>query len=125
MSVLLWAVPPELIRMLGGKETAKEAWDTQIMRAGVKRVREAKAQTRRTQFENLVFKDGEGVESFDIRITAIVNILLRQLDKNDCEIVIERGVLYIFDRARKVLARVSSTRNRLYTLNLSLAVPVS
>ena len=47
MSVLLRAVPPELIRTLGVKETAKQAWDTlKIMRVGVERVREAKAQTR-------------------------------------------------------------------------------
>ncbi|KAI4331133.1 hypothetical protein MLD38_029350 [Melastoma candidum] len=76
MSVLLRAVPPELIRTLGSKETAKEAWDTlRIMRVGVERVREAKAQTRRVEFENLAFKDGEGVEAFGIRLTAIVNDL--------------------------------------------------
>ena len=61
MSVLLRAVPPELIRTLGAKDTAKEAWDTlKIMRVGVERVREAKAQTRWTESENLAFKDGEG-----------------------------------------------------------------
>ncbi|KAI4387536.1 hypothetical protein MLD38_005362 [Melastoma candidum] len=76
MSVLLREVPPELIRTLGSKEMAKEAWDTlKIMRVGVERAREAKAQTRRVEFENLAFKDGEGVEAFGIRLTAIVNDL--------------------------------------------------
>ena len=52
-------------------------------------------------------------------------ISLGQLDENGCKIVIEGGVLCILDRTRKVLARVSRTCNRLYSLNLSLAVPVS
>ncbi|CAH9146107.1 unnamed protein product [Cuscuta epithymum] len=76
MSALLRAVPPELVRTLGVKATAKEAWDTlKTMRVGVERVREAKAQTCWTEFEALAFKDGEGVESFGIRLTAIMNDL--------------------------------------------------
>ena len=76
MAVLLRAIPSELVRTLGTKATAKEAWDTlKTMRIGVERVREAKAQTRWAEFESLAFKEGEGVESFGIRLQAIMNDL--------------------------------------------------
>jgi hypothetical protein len=45
------------------------------MRLGCERVREAKAQTRRREWEELRFKAGESIEDFTIRLTAIVNDL--------------------------------------------------
>ena len=52
LATLLHAVPPEMIRALAGKDSAKEAWETlRTMRMGSERVREAKAQTRRHEFE--------------------------------------------------------------------------
>lgn len=62
MSVLLWAVALEPVRTLGVKKTSKEAWDIlKIVEIRVDRVQEAKAQIRQMEFENLTFKDGEGV----------------------------------------------------------------
>jgi hypothetical protein len=46
-----------------------------MMRMGVDRVREAKAQTRRAEFEALKFHDGESVEAFAMRLTGIINDL--------------------------------------------------
>ena len=50
-------------------------------------------------------------------------ISLGQLDEGGCKISIEGGVLTILDPERRMLAHVSRTRNRLYTLCLNLAVP--
>ena len=58
------------------KDTAKEAWDAlKTLRLGSERVREARAQTRCTEFENIRFKDGEKVEQFAMRLTGIVHDL--------------------------------------------------
>jgi hypothetical protein len=47
IAAILRGVPPELLRTLAVKDTAKAAWDTlKTMRLGTERVREAKAQTR-------------------------------------------------------------------------------
>ena len=76
MIALLKGVPPELMRILGAKATAKEAWDTlKTMRIGVERVREAKAQTRRSEYEALRYKDGEGIESYVMRLRTIIDEL--------------------------------------------------
>ena len=76
MIALLKGVPPELMRILGAKATTKEAWDTlKTMRVGVERVREAKAQTRRSEYEALRYKDGEGIESYVMRLRTIIDEL--------------------------------------------------
>jgi hypothetical protein len=76
LSAIPRGVPPELLRTLAIKDTAKAAWDTlKTMRLGVEPVREAKAQTRRGDFDKLVFKAGEGVEPFAMRMAAITDNL--------------------------------------------------
>ena len=76
LAALLRTVPPELVRTLATKDCAKTAWETlKTMRLGSERVREAKAQNRRREFEELKFMSGESVEAFSIRLTAIVNDL--------------------------------------------------
>jgi hypothetical protein len=76
LSAILRGVPPELLRTLAIKDTAKAAWDTlKTMRLGVEPVREAKAQTRRGDFDKLAFKAGEGAEAFAMRMAAITDNL--------------------------------------------------
>ena len=48
-----------------------------------------------------------------------------QLDETGCKITIEDGVMRILDKARKIMARVGRTGNRLYTVRLHIASPVS
>lgn len=45
------------------------------MRLGVDRVKEVKAQKLLQEFENIVFKDGESIEDFGMRITNLVGNL--------------------------------------------------
>jgi hypothetical protein len=76
LGTILGAVPPEMLRSLAVKDTAKEAWDAlKTLRLGSERVREARAQTRRSEFENLRFKDGEKVEQFAMRLTGVMHDL--------------------------------------------------
>jgi hypothetical protein len=76
LAALLRAIPPDLVRTLATKDCAKTAWESlKTMRMGCERVREAKAQTRRREFEELRFKSGKSIEDFSLRLTAIVNDL--------------------------------------------------
>lgn len=76
LGIILQAVPPEMLRSLAVKDSAKEAWDAlKTLRMGSERVREARAQTRRSEFENLWFKDGKKMEEFAVRLTGIINDL--------------------------------------------------
>src|SRR3954467_6980804 len=72
LSVILTGVPPEMMRVLAAKDTAKVAWETiKTLRKGSERVREAKAQVRRREFEDLRFKDVESIEDFALRLTGV------------------------------------------------------
>jgi hypothetical protein len=76
LGAILHAVPPEMLHTLAVKNTTKEAWDTlKTLRLGSERVREARAQTRRSEFDNIQFKDGEKVEQFTMRLTGIMHDL--------------------------------------------------
>jgi len=72
MGGLLRSVPQELWQMLGAKKTVKEAWQAvKDMRVGAERVKEANAQRLLQEFENIAFKDGETVDTFALRISAL------------------------------------------------------
>jgi hypothetical protein len=74
---------------LGRKRTMKEAWDAvKVLRVGDDRARDASAHQLCREFGTLVFKDGESVSEFGIRITSLA-INLRILGDNisDAEVV--------------------------------------
>ena len=51
-------------------------------------------------------------------------ISLGQLDENGSHVVVEDGVMRIWDRRRRLLAKVSRSANRLYILNVQVAQPL-
>ena len=52
-------------------------------------------------------------------------VSLGQLDEHGSEVLIKTGVLSIRDRERRLLAKVTRSRNRLYLLDLKVEQPVS
>ena len=69
LEAILAAVPPEYREPLGSKDTTKEAWDAlKAMRIRSDRVKKAKAQQLRQEYDNLNFHDGEAVEDFSLRL---------------------------------------------------------
>ena len=74
LSAILQVVPLEMLATLAAKDSAKLAWETvRMMRMGVERVREAKAQTLRKEFETIRMSDGESIDDFAMRLTGLVN----------------------------------------------------
>nr|GFA64303.1 hypothetical protein [Tanacetum cinerariifolium] len=67
------AIPEDVLLMLADKDTAKEAWETlPTMHMGAERVKEAKVQTLRSDFEVIRMKDSESVDEFAMRLNTIV-----------------------------------------------------
>jgi transposase len=65
-----------MVPVLAAKDNAKAAWDAiKVMRVGVDRVREARRQKLRKDFENLEFKSGEGIEDFSLCISSVLSEL--------------------------------------------------
>jgi GAG-pre-integrase domain/Zinc knuckle len=50
-------------------------------------------------------------------------ISLGQLDENGCQIVVKGGVMTIIDRTHKLFAKVGRSKNRLYTMHITPALP--
>jgi hypothetical protein len=76
LAAIIRAVPPEMQGTLVVKKTSKEAWDAiKVMRIGVDRVRQASPQRLRRELEIIAFHGGETLDSFTMRITALVNNL--------------------------------------------------
>ena len=76
LAAILRAVPPEMKAGLAVKKTAKEAWDAvKSMRVGDDRVKAASVQRLWKEYENVVFRDGESVGDFTMRISGLVGSL--------------------------------------------------
>jgi hypothetical protein len=65
-----------MVSALATRDNAKIAWDMlKTMRIGDNRVREARHQKLRKEFEAMVFKSGKNVEDFTMRMSSLVSEL--------------------------------------------------
>jgi hypothetical protein len=89
MAGLLRSVPSEMWATLGRKQTVKEAWDAvKVLRIGDDRARDASAQHLRREFGAIVFKEGETVSEFGIRISTLAtNLRVLGDEITDAEVV--------------------------------------
>lgn len=95
LTAILRAVPAEMLATLAVKETAQEAWEAiKTRRIGVQCVREANAQQLRREFGDILFKDGETVDDFSMRIGVLANNL-RTLGDNITEAEVVQKLLQV------------------------------
>ena len=65
LAAIYQVIPEDVLLMLAEKDTTKQAWETlKTMHMGADRVKEAKVQTLRSDFEVIRMKDGESVDGF-------------------------------------------------------------
>ncbi|VAI57386.1 unnamed protein product [Triticum turgidum subsp. durum] len=78
LDALIAAVPPEMQFSLSNKRTAKEAWDAiAAARIGSDRARKSTLQALRKEWESLVFKPGEDVDDFALRLNTLLQKLVQ------------------------------------------------
>ncbi|KAG8070785.1 hypothetical protein GUJ93_ZPchr0006g43514 [Zizania palustris] len=93
LEAITMGLPPELQGSIASKTSAKIAWDSlKKTHLGADRVRQARANTLRREFDSLKFKDGESVDDFGVRITDLAN-QLKVLDSGYTEPEIVRKFL--------------------------------
>lgn len=74
LAAIYQGVPEDTLFLLAEKETAKAAWEAlKTMYMGAERVREAKVQTLKSEFEALRMTESESVDDFAVRLTTIVS----------------------------------------------------
>ena len=85
-------VDSELVKVIACK-TAKEIWDKlQSIHEGDEKIKEAKLQTHRSQFESLLMEESENVDSYMQRVNGVTNDI-RGLGEEIKEPVIVKKVL--------------------------------
>ena len=73
MTVIYSAVPEDVLAQLDNKVTTKETWESlRTMNVGVARVKKAKIQTLKREFEMLMMREEESVANFAAKLTRLV-----------------------------------------------------
>lgn len=73
LAAIYQGVSEVILLTIAEKETAKEAWDAiKVLCMGAERVKEAKVQTLRAEFESLVMKETDQVDDFCMKLSGIV-----------------------------------------------------
>lgn len=76
LAAIYQSIPEDLLLGLAEKKSSKEAWEalkTQFM--GEERVRTARIQTLKAEFESLNMKESEGVDEFAVKVSNIVSTM--------------------------------------------------
>ncbi|XP_074349643.1 uncharacterized protein LOC141689289 [Apium graveolens] len=93
LAAIYQGVPEDILLIIAEKETAKEAWDAiKTLCMGTERVKEAKVQTLRAEFESLVMKETEQVDDFCMKLSGIVTHI-RVLGETMEEVSVVRKIL--------------------------------
>ncbi|KAL8116733.1 hypothetical protein AgCh_023038 [Apium graveolens] len=73
LAAIYQGIPEDVLLSLADKETAKEAWEAiRTLCQGAERVKTARAQTLKAEFESMTMKDSESVDDFSMKLNNLV-----------------------------------------------------
>lgn len=89
MAMIYQGIPEEVLLSLAEKKTAKEVWETiKTLRQGADRVKQARIQTLKSEFEALSMKESEQIDDFHLKINGLVtNIRALGEEMNEAYVV--------------------------------------
>jgi hypothetical protein len=109
LGALVSAVPPEMVATVADKKTAKEAWDViATMRVGDDRVKKAAAQQLHSQFDRAMFREGESVEDFALRLNGMVATLATLGEIVEEFTVVEKILRCVPPRLKQIALAIST-----------------
>lgn len=74
LTAIYQSIPDDVFAFIAEKTTSHEAWEAiKTNRLGDDRIKEARLQTLKSEFERLKMKDTETIDDFALRMTTIVN----------------------------------------------------
>lgn len=74
LAMIYQGIPEDVLLSIADKKTAKDAWDAiKTMSQGADRVKKARIQTLRAEFEVMSMKDSEQLDDFYMRLNGIVS----------------------------------------------------
>lgn len=73
MAAIYQAIPEDILLSVAEKKTAKEVWTAiKTMCLGADKVKKAKVQTLKAEFENLIMKETESIDDFSMKMNDLV-----------------------------------------------------
>ncbi|KAI3708606.1 hypothetical protein L2E82_37892 [Cichorium intybus] len=91
LAAIYQGIPEDLLLSLAEKKTAKEAWEAlKTMFMGADRVKTARIQTLKAEFEALSMKESEGVDEFAVKVSNIVSTMRTLGDTVDESYVVKK-----------------------------------
>ncbi|KAL8097202.1 hypothetical protein AgCh_030354 [Apium graveolens] len=73
LAVIYQGIPEDVLIAIAEKETAKEAWDAvKVMCQGAERVKKARVQTLKAEFEAINMKDSDSLDDFCLKMNGLV-----------------------------------------------------
>lgn len=91
MAAIYQGIPEDLLLSLAEKQTAKEAWEAlKTMFMGADRVKTARVQTLKAEFEILSMKDTETIDEFTVKVNNVVSNIRALGDKIEEDYVVKK-----------------------------------
>ena len=106
-AVITQAVSDAVFMTISQNKTAKEAWETvKEMHAGDDRVKKARVQALRREFDWLCMKDAEGVGEFALKLTSMVNEMRALGSKIEDITVVEKLLQAVPDKFLPIVGTI-------------------
>ncbi|XP_062213678.1 uncharacterized protein LOC133914629 [Phragmites australis] len=110
LEAIPWAVPPEMISTLATKPSTTEAWESlKAMHISTNRVRKAKSQQLRKEYEVIQFHDGEAVEDFALHLSGLVNQMATVGEVIDNTAVVEKYLRMVPPRFAQITLYIETS----------------
>nr|GEU85354.1 hypothetical protein [Tanacetum cinerariifolium] len=107
LAAIYQAIPEDVLLMLADKDTAKEAWETlHTMHMGAERVKEAKIQTLKSDFEVIRMKDSGSMDEFAMRLNTIVTGIRSLGDTIEEITVVKKFLRAVLIRFMKIVTSI-------------------
>lgn len=73
LAAIYQGIPEDVLLSLADKGTAKEAWEAiKIMCQGAERVKTAKVQNLKAEFESMIMRDSDSIDDFSMKLNGVV-----------------------------------------------------
>lgn len=91
LAVIYQGIPEDILLSIAEKETAKEAWEAvKVFCQGAERVKTARIQTLRSEFEAMSMKEGESLDDFCLKLNGLVTNIRTLGDEMAEEYVVKK-----------------------------------
>lgn len=93
LATIYQGIPEDILLFVAKKETAKEAWEAvKVLCQGAERVKEARIQTLKSEFESMIMKDSKSFDDFCLKLNGLLTNI-RALGEDMAEAYVVKKVL--------------------------------